>query len=64
MCGLAGEFRFDGQLPELDALARISGQMINRGPDAAGMWANGPVALAHRRLKIMGSSTLGVEFTP
>ena len=53
MCGLAGEFRFDGQLPDLDALSRISGQMINRGPDAAGMWAAGPIALAHRRLKIM-----------
>lgn len=53
MCGIAGELRFDGQLPELDVLARISGQMINRGPDAAGSWANGPIALAHRRLKIM-----------
>src|SRR5690554_7753577 len=27
--------------------------MVNRGPDAAGLWASGPVALAHRRLKIM-----------
>ena len=53
MCGLAGEFRFDGQLPDLEALSRISDQMINRGPDAAGMWSSGPMALAHRRLKIM-----------
>ncbi len=53
MCGLAGELRFDGQLADLEALSRISGQMVNRGPDAAGLWASGPVALAHRRLKIM-----------
>ncbi|PRB77473.1 N-acetylglutaminylglutamine amidotransferase [Pseudomonas sp. MYb185] len=53
MCGLAGELRFDRQLPALADLARITGQMINRGPDAAGVWASGPVALGHRRLKIM-----------
>lgn len=53
MCGLAGELRFDGQLPVLADLARITGQMINRGPDAAGIWASGPVALGHQRLKIM-----------
>lgn len=53
MCGLAGELRFDGQLADLEALSRISGQMVNRGPDAAGLWASGAVALAHRRLKIM-----------
>lgn len=53
MCGLAGEFRFDGQTPDLAALARITGQMVNRGPDAAGVWSAGPVALSHRRLKIM-----------
>ncbi|WP_285275711.1 N-acetylglutaminylglutamine amidotransferase [Halopseudomonas bauzanensis] len=53
MCGLAGEFRFDGQLADLTALARMTGQMINRGPDASGVWSTGPIALGHRRLKIM-----------
>ena len=53
MCGLAGELRFDGQLADLAALARMTGQMISRGPDASGAWSAGPVALGHRRLKIM-----------
>ncbi|SDS88549.1 asparagine synthase (glutamine-hydrolysing) [Halopseudomonas litoralis] len=53
MCGLAGELRFDGQNPDLAALARITGQMVSRGPDASGAWSGGPVALGHRRLKIM-----------
>ncbi|CEA04249.1 asparagine synthase [Pseudomonas saudimassiliensis] len=53
MCGLAGELRFDGQLADLAALARMTGQMISRGPDASGAWSAGPVALGHQRLKIM-----------
>src|SRR5690606_3259566 len=53
MCGLAGELRFDGQLTDLEALSRISGQMVNRGPDAAGRWFSWRVALPHRRLNIM-----------
>src|SRR3712207_1919561 len=27
--------------------------MHRRGPDGAGVWAQGPIALAHRRLKII-----------
>ena len=30
--------------------------MVRRGPDGSGVWAQGPVALAHRRLKIIDLS--------
>ncbi len=53
MCGFAGEIRRDGAPADLDALARMSATMADRGPDAAGAWAQGPIGLAHRRLKII-----------
>ncbi len=56
MCGIAGEIRFDGQLPQLDAVARMTAQQHRRGPDGSGVWAQGHVALGHRRLKIMDLS--------
>jgi len=33
--------------------------MADRGPDGAGAWAQGPVALAHRRLKIIDLTISG-----
>jgi asparagine synthase (glutamine-hydrolysing) len=53
MCGFAGEIRRDGAPADLDALARMSATMADRGPDAAGAWAQGPIGLAHRRLTII-----------
>lgn len=34
-------------------------RIIHRGPDDAGVWAEGPVALAHRRLSILDLSPAG-----
>src|SRR5690554_3432667 len=53
MCGIAGELRFDGQPADLAALARITHHLADRGPDASGFHSQGPLALGHRRLKIM-----------
>ncbi|MGH1447796.1 MAG: N-acetylglutaminylglutamine amidotransferase [Pseudomonadaceae bacterium] len=53
MCGFAGERRFDGQPPDMGTLERITRHMAPRGPDAAGLWSQGPMGLGHRRLKIM-----------
>ena len=53
MCGLAGELRFDGQPADLAALARITHHLTSRGPDGCGFHSQGPLALGHRRLKIM-----------
>ncbi|MDP9006777.1 MAG: asparagine synthase (glutamine-hydrolyzing), partial [Actinomycetota bacterium] len=56
MCGIAGELRFDGALADIDTVTRMSATMHRRGPDGAGVWAQGGVALAHRRLKVIDLS--------
>ncbi|MFO6251592.1 N-acetylglutaminylglutamine amidotransferase, partial [Pseudomonas aeruginosa] len=53
MCGISGEFRFDNQAADLAAVERITHHLAPRGPDAWGFHAQGPIALGHRRLKIM-----------
>lgn len=53
MCGIAGELRFDQQPAAISAVERITHRLEQRGPDAWGFHSQGPVALGHRRLKIM-----------
>ena len=56
MCGIAGEIRFDGQTPDLGAIARMNQRQQRRGPDNGGVFAQGSQAWGHRRLKIMDLS--------
>ncbi|MEU4569321.1 N-acetylglutaminylglutamine amidotransferase [Micromonospora sp. NPDC023956] len=56
MCGLAGEFRRDGSRADVAAVERMAATMHDRGPDDSGVWSQGPVALGHRRLKIIDLS--------
>ena len=61
MCGLAGEFRFTpvatpSRPADLAAVERITHHLAPRGPDAWGFFSQGPIALGHRRLKIMDLS--------
>ena len=56
MCGFSGEVRSDGAPADVAAAAAMAATMSRRGPDAAGSWAQGRVALAHRRLKIVDLS--------
>ena len=56
MCGIAGEFRFDGKAPEPAAMTRMLARLARRGPDAEGEYADGPVRLGHRRLSIIDLS--------
>ena len=53
MCGIAGELRFDQQPAAISVVERITHRLEQRGPDAWGFHSQGPVALGHRRLKIM-----------
>jgi asparagine synthase (glutamine-hydrolysing) len=61
MCGIAGEFRFDGSPADPAVVARITKAMERRGPDGTGVHAAGPVALGHRRLKIIDLSERGAQ---
>src|ERR1700730_7130317 len=61
MCGICGEIRFDGEAADVGAVARMTGAMTARGPDADGVWAHGPLALGHRRLSIIDLSARGAQ---
>jgi asparagine synthase (glutamine-hydrolysing) len=61
MCGICGEIRFDGQLADVAAVARMTATMASRGPDSDGVVAHGTVALGHRRLSIIDLSSHGAQ---
>ncbi|MCW9013661.1 MAG: N-acetylglutaminylglutamine amidotransferase [Gammaproteobacteria bacterium] len=56
MCGICGEFRFDGVAPDLALTHRMMTKLERRGPDHGGSYSDGPVALGHRRLAIIDLS--------
>ncbi|MCG5446536.1 N-acetylglutaminylglutamine amidotransferase [Micromonospora sp. NIE79] len=61
MCGIGGEFRLDGAPPDLAAVERMLPALASRGPDGEGRWQQGPVALVHRRLRIIDLSDAGAQ---
>ncbi|MEM9553859.1 MAG: asparagine synthase (glutamine-hydrolyzing) [Acidobacteriota bacterium] len=58
MCGLAGILRLDGgPLEAPERAAKMASALVHRGPDGDGFFADGPVALAFRRLAIIDLET-------
>jgi asparagine synthase (glutamine-hydrolysing) len=54
MCGIAGILTFEpDERVDLDRLKRMREVITHRGPDGAGLYLDGPVGLAHRRLAIV-----------
>jgi asparagine synthase (glutamine-hydrolysing) len=54
MCGICGKVYFDPQRTVTRAeLERMSRTLEHRGPDGEGIWTEGHVGLAHRRLAII-----------
>ena len=54
MCGIAGYIDKSGiYKTNCELVKRMTDKMIHRGPDAEGQWADGNVALGHRRLSII-----------
>ena len=54
MCGIAGIVRFNPRdVVEEARLKRMRDVLRHRGPDGEGLWIDGPVGLAHRRLAIV-----------
>ena len=61
MCGATGEVRLDGRVPDVAAVSAMTAVMAPRGPDSAGVWSQGRVALGHRRLKIIDLTEAGAQ---
>lgn len=60
MCGIAGFLDTTGAAGADPSVAqRMADRISHRGPDDSGVWAEGPVALAHRRLSIIDLSPAG-----
>ena len=54
MCGIAGIFYYDhGRTADKAVLESMARAMTHRGPDDQGVYVDGPVGLAHRRLSII-----------
>ena len=63
MCGIFGAIAGRGQEQSLDrsTLIRLRDRLAHRGPDGAGLWLDGNVALTHRRLAIRDISNAGAQ---
>ncbi|HSI92647.1 MAG TPA: N-acetylglutaminylglutamine amidotransferase [Jiangellaceae bacterium] len=59
MCGLSGEYTFDGSPARLGVVGDMCDAMVARGPDDFGVYAHGSLALGHRRLSIIDLSPAG-----
>lgn len=58
MCGIAGIYRYKTGKPVQESEIAAMAQVIPyRGPDAQGEYCQGPLALAHRRLSIIDTSS-------
>ncbi len=56
MCGVCGEFRFDGNMAQTQTLQRMLLPLQSRGPDNEGVYLSQAVGLGHRRLSIIDLS--------
>jgi len=61
MCGIAGQYCFDGREPDRELLARMSERLFHRGPDGSGTEIRGCMGLVHRRLAIIDLSDDGLQ---
>ncbi len=59
MCGIAGILAFTDTNSLQEQIRSMTDAIDHRGPDAAGHFVEGPIALGHRRLSIIDLSPLG-----
>jgi asparagine synthase (glutamine-hydrolysing) len=65
MCGIAGILAFDPRAAiDTDRLRRMRDVLSHRGPDGRGLYTNGRVGLAHRRLAIVDTTAAGEQPMP
>src|SRR5918911_3565708 len=53
MCGICGMLALDGGAVDERAVRSMADALVHRGPDSEGLFADGPVGLAARRLAII-----------
>jgi len=58
MCGICGERSFAGPV-DAAVVRRMRDMLVHRGPDDAGLYAEGVIGLGHRRLSIIDLSPNG-----
>ena len=60
MCGIAGIYHFgNDRAADRDLVVAMRDRLTHRGPDDAGVWVDGPIGLAQRRLSIVDLSEAG-----
>lgn len=61
MCGIAASLTASGSIPKTSPqdLVAMRDAMAHRGPDGAGLFISGNIALAHRRLAVVETSASG-----
>jgi asparagine synthase (glutamine-hydrolysing) len=61
MCGIAGVFNLDGKPFYRNNLVKMADAIAHRGPDDQGYYIDEKIALAHRRLSILDTSSRGAQ---
>tara|TARA_B110000305_G_scaffold33503_1_gene32885 strand:+ start:3616 stop:5388 length:1773 start_codon:yes stop_codon:yes gene_type:complete len=61
MCGICGQFRFDGVHVSSKSLNDMMSKLSKRGPDSNGKWMQDHVGFGHQRLSIIDLSNLGSQ---
>lgn len=59
MCGILAVLNFDGKVLDKELIIKMRDTMYHRGPDDAGIYLEGAIALGHRRLSIIDLSETG-----
>ncbi len=57
MCGISGCLSLAGERADAGIIRRMTATLRHRGPDDEGFYVEGPVALGHRRLRIIDLET-------
>ena len=57
MCGIAGIYNLNRQAVEKQHVQRMADVLAHRGPDSDGVYVDGQIGLAHRRLAILDTSS-------
>ncbi|MBA3698001.1 MAG: asparagine synthase (glutamine-hydrolyzing) [Planctomycetes bacterium] len=61
MCGIVSILTSSSSAPLADLAQAMVQRLHHRGPDAHGVWSEGPVALGHARLSIVDLSPAGAQ---